>query len=92
MQSIAQQEAERAKFVVERAEQEKQASIIRAEGEAHAAEQISAALAKAGPGLIEFRRIEASKEIAQVLSASRNVTYLPSGGGNGAGMLFNLGV
>ncbi|CEG75947.1 Putative Prohibitin-1 [Rhizopus microsporus] len=29
---IAQQEAERAKFVVERAEQEKQAAIIRAEG------------------------------------------------------------
>ncbi|KAI9590913.1 band 7 family-domain-containing protein [Syncephalis fuscata] len=89
---IAQQEAERAKFVVERAEQEKLASIIRAEGEAHAAEQISAALAKAGPGLIEFRRIEASKEIAQVLAASRNVTYLPSGANNGANMLFNLGV
>jgi prohibitin 1 len=47
---IAQQEAERAKFVVERAEQEKQASIIRAEGDSQAAEMISTALEKAGPG------------------------------------------
>jgi len=31
---IAQQEAERAKFIVEKAEQEKNAAIIRAEGEA----------------------------------------------------------
>ncbi|RKP06423.1 band 7 family-domain-containing protein [Thamnocephalis sphaerospora] len=89
---IAQQEAERAKFVVERAEQEKQAAVIRAEGEALAAEKISAALDKAGAGLIEFRRIEASKEIAQVLSGSRNVTYLPSGNNGGANMLYNLGV
>jgi prohibitin 1 len=89
---IAQQEAERAKFLVERAEQEKQAAIIRAEGEALAAEKISAALDKAGPGLIEFRRIEASKEIAQVLAGSRNVSYLPTGGQNGANILFNLGV
>jgi prohibitin 1 len=84
---IAQQEAERAKFVVERAEQEKQASIIRAEGEALAAELISKALESAGEGLVAFRRIEASKEIATVLAQSRNVTYLPNGGSN---MLLNV--
>jgi prohibitin 1 len=84
---IAQQEAERAKFVVERAEQEKQASIIRAEGEALAAELISKALESAGEGLVAFRRIEASKEIATVLAQSRNVTYLPNGGSN---MLLNM--
>lgn len=88
---IAQQEAERAKFIVEKAEQEKQAAIIRAEGEAIAAEMISKSLEKAGSGLIEFRRIEASKEIASVLARSRNVTYLPSGEG-GTNMLLNLGV
>lgn len=33
---IAQQEAERAKFIVERSEQERQANVIRAEGEAEA--------------------------------------------------------
>ncbi|CAG8487410.1 2390_t:CDS:2 [Diversispora eburnea] len=79
---IAQQEAERAKFIVEKAEQEKQASVIRAEGEAEAAERISRALDKAGEGLVLLRRIEASKEIAGTLANSRNVTYLPGGGGN----------
>ncbi|CDS08940.1 Putative Prohibitin-1 [Lichtheimia ramosa] len=88
---IAQQEAERAKFVVERAEHERQAAIIRAEGDSQAAELISQSLAKAGQGLVEFRRIEASKEIASTLSASRNVTYLPSNRGDGSNMLFNIG-
>ncbi|KAI9188000.1 Prohibitin-1, subunit of the prohibitin complex (Phb1p-Phb2p) [Blastocladiella emersonii ATCC 22665] len=82
---IAQQEAERAKFIVEKAEQEKQAAIIRAEGNAQAAEVISSALGKAGPGLVEFRRIEASRDIASTLANSPNVTYLPSGGAGAAG-------
>lgn len=63
------------------AEQERQASVIRAEGEAEAAQTISKALEKAGDGLLTIRRIEASKEIAATLSAARNVTYLPSGNG-----------
>ncbi|KAJ2548636.1 Prohibitin-1, subunit of the prohibitin complex (Phb1p-Phb2p) [Coemansia sp. RSA 1933] len=89
---IAQQEAERARFVVEKAEQEKQAAIIRAEGEAEAAESISKALAKAGPGLVKLRRIEASREIAETLAAARSVTYLPSGGAQGSNnMLLNIG-
>ncbi|KAJ5188278.1 Prohibitin [Penicillium cf. griseofulvum] len=92
---IAQQDAERARFIVERAEQERQANVIRAEGEALSAEIISKAVAKAGSGLIEIRRIEASKEIAQTLSSNPNVTYLPGGGdgkdGNkGTSMLLGL--
>lgn len=75
---IAQQEAERAKFKVEKAEQEKQAAIIRAEGEAHAAHLISDAMQKAGSGLVELRRIEANKEIAASLAASKNISYLPA--------------
>ncbi|KAJ1339693.1 hypothetical protein BSLG_005726 [Batrachochytrium salamandrivorans] len=43
---IAQQEAERARFVVEKAEQEKMAGIIRAEGESHAAKLVSEAYKK----------------------------------------------
>lgn len=74
---IAQQDAERAKFIVEKAEQERQASVIRAEGEAEAAETVSKALQRAGDGLISIRRIEASKEIAAVLANAKNVTYLP---------------
>ncbi|KAI8638968.1 prohibitin-1 [Parasitella parasitica] len=87
---IAQQEAERAKFVVERAEQEKQASIIRAEGDSEAAEMISTALDKAGEGFIAFRRIEASKDIAQTLSRTENVTYLPSSAQGGSNMLLGV--
>jgi len=80
---IAQQDAERAKYLVEKAEQERQASVIRAEGEAEAAEHISKALEKAGDGLLLIRRIEASKEIAATLAGSPNVTYLPGGAKGG---------
>jgi len=55
---VAQQESERAKFVVSKAEQLKLAAIIRAEGESEAAELISQALAVNGTGLIEVRRID----------------------------------
>ncbi|KAI1797709.1 prohibitin [Ganoderma leucocontextum] len=79
---IAQQDAERAKFIVEKAEQERQAAVIRAEGEAEAAATISKALEKAGDGFIAFRKIEASKAIVQSLTLNPNVTYIPSGGGN----------
>merc|ERR1719247_3331145 len=84
---VAEQEAERARFLVEKSEQEKKASIIRAEGESTAAKTISEAL-EVSPALVELRRIEAAKDIAETLSKSRNVTYLPSGGQN---MLLNLG-
>jgi regulator of protease activity HflC (stomatin/prohibitin superfamily) len=49
-------------------EQERQAAVVRAEGEAEAATIISRALSKAGDGLVQFRRIEASKEIAGTLA------------------------
>lgn len=92
---IAQQDAERARFIVEKAEQERQANVIRAEGEADAADIISKAVAKAGDGLIQIRRIEASKDIAQTLASNPNVTYLPGGGdengkGKSTGLLLGL--
>ena len=70
------------------AEQEKQANIIRAEGEAEAAKLVSDAL-MASPALVELRRLEAAKDIADTLARSRNVTYLPSGGGQS--LLLSLG-
>ncbi|CAI9111526.1 OLC1v1011769C1 [Oldenlandia corymbosa var. corymbosa] len=74
---VAQQEAERSKFVVMKAEQERRAAIIRAEGESEAAKLISQATEAAGTGLIELRRIEACKENAGTLAKSGNVWYLP---------------
>eukprot|EP00126_Sphaerothecum_destruens_P004560 Sdes_comp18255_c0_seq2m7881 len=88
MKQVAQQEAERARFVVEKAEQEKIAAITRAEGDTKAAELISEALHQSGTGLIELRKIEASKEIAATLSRSRNVSYLPTG--QGSPLLLNM--
>jgi prohibitin 1 len=62
------------------AEQERQAAVIRAEGEAEAAATISKALDKAGDAFVAFRKIETSKAIAQSLANSQNVTYIPSNG------------
>lgn len=86
---VAQQEAERQVYVVALSDQERLAAIIRAEGEAEAAELISAALKESGIGLIEVRRIDTAKEIALTLATSRNITYLPTGGGN-TNMLLGL--
>ncbi|CAH9085142.1 unnamed protein product [Cuscuta europaea] len=60
-----------------KAEQERRAAIVRAEGESESAKLISDATAAAGSGLIELRRIEASKEIASTLAKSPNIQYLP---------------
>ena len=44
-----------------------------------------------GTGLIEVRRIDAAKEVAESLSRARGVTYLPSGGqGGGSNLLLGL--
>lgn len=76
---VAEQEAERQKFIVQMAEQERQATVIRSEGEAEAATLISEALKHHGTGLIDMRRIDAAKEIAESLSKSTNIMYLPGG-------------
>jgi len=83
---VALQDAERQKFLVQRTEQEKIATITRAEGEAEAAQMVSNALQKSGQGLIAIRRIEAAREIANTLSNAANVMYLPGS----QNMLLNL--
>ncbi|XP_071532711.1 prohibitin 1 [Panulirus ornatus] len=78
LKQVAQQEAERAKFLVEKAEQEKRAAIISADGDASAATLLARAFGDAGEGLVELRRIEAAEDIAYRLAKNRNVAYLPS--------------
>ncbi|KAG8366796.1 hypothetical protein BUALT_Bualt16G0005000 [Buddleja alternifolia] len=75
---VAQQEAERSKFVVAKAEQERRAAIIRAEGESESAKLISDATAVAGMGLIELRKIEAAKDNVLHMARNGNVIYLPN--------------
>lgn len=76
---VAQQDAERAKFIVEKTEQERTAAVIRGQAESTAAKLLSDAMEKHGTGFVELRKIEAAKEIAQSLALSKNVVYLPSG-------------
>jgi prohibitin 1 len=83
---VASQEAERQQWVVKKAEQERQAMVTRAEGEAESARIITKAMEKTGNAIIEVRRIDAAKEIAGKLANSRNIVYLPNtGGGSGGG-------
>ncbi|KAG6768748.1 hypothetical protein POTOM_027677 [Populus tomentosa] len=75
---VAAQEAERAKFIVEKAEQDKKSAVIRAEGEATSAQLIGQAIAN-NPAFITLRKIEAAREIAHTISNSANKVFLDSG-------------
>jgi len=72
---VAQQQSEQAKFVVEKALQEKKSIIIKAAGEAQSARLVGTAI-KNNPGFVQLRRIEAAKEIASTVSNSSNKIYL----------------
>ncbi|KAJ9457323.1 Prohibitin-6 [Diplonema papillatum] len=74
---IAQQMAERAKFMVEQAEQEKKGVTILAEGEAESARLIGQAV-KQNQSFLDLRRMEAAKEIATTLARSPNKVMLDS--------------
>lgn len=92
---VASQEAERQQWVVKKAEQERQAVVTRAQGEAEAASIITTAMENTGNAIIEVRRIDAAKEIAGKLANSRNIVYLPGGNaggtsGNSPGLLLNI--
>jgi len=81
---VAFQEAERAKFVVEKAEQERKSIVIKAEGEAQSAKMISDAI-KSNPNFITLRKIEAGREIANFISKGGNKVFISSDN-----LLFNL--
>lgn len=76
---VAQQEAERYKFVVAMAEEEKKAKIIEAEGNSIAAQMISQAVQNYGSAVLELKKIEAARGIAEKLANSPNVGFVPSG-------------
>lgn len=74
---VAQQDAERAKYLVKQAEQDRLSTIIKAQGEAESAEMIGNAVAK-NPGYIQLRQLDAARVIADVMSKSRNQMVLDS--------------
>jgi len=72
---VAQQDAERSKFIVEKAEQDKKRIIVQAEGEAQSAKMISDAIQQ-NPKFLSLRRIEAAREIARTIAKGNNKVYL----------------
>eukprot|EP01126_Amoeba_proteus_P061550 TRINITY_DN8275_c0_g2_i1.p1 TRINITY_DN8275_c0_g2~~TRINITY_DN8275_c0_g2_i1.p1 ORF type:complete len:372 (-),score=75.80 TRINITY_DN8275_c0_g2_i1:67-1182(-) len=74
---VAQQEAERAKFLVDRALQDKRSAIIKALGEAQSIELLGKAV-QTNPNFLRLRRLEAVREIADTLSSSKNRVMLNS--------------
>lgn len=82
---IAQQEAERAKYKVEQAKQEKRSVIVKAQGESEAARKINEAM-QDNPGFLELRRVEKALEIAEVVARSPNRVYLDADV-----LMFNMG-
>jgi prohibitin 2 len=76
---VAQQEAERARFIVEKALQDKKSIVIKAEGEAASAQMIGKAIAN-NPGFVQLRRIDAARDIAATVASGANAVYLPSDG------------
>lgn len=81
---VAQQDASRAKYIVIGALQEKQTIITKARGEAESAELIGTAVRK-NPGFMKLRRIDAAREIADIVASSGNKVYL-----NADTLLLNL--
>jgi len=74
---VAQQTALRAAFLVDQAIQEKQSIIIKASGEAQSAELIGEAM-RTNKGFLQLRRLEAARDIANLLASSGNRVMLDS--------------
>ncbi|KAJ7016656.1 band 7 family-domain-containing protein [Mycena alexandri] len=81
---VAQQTALRAAFLVDQAIQEKLSIIVRAQGEAKSAELIGESM-RTNKGFLELRRLEAAREIANLLANSGNKVMLDS-----ASLLLNV--
>ncbi|XP_021940766.1 prohibitin-2 isoform X3 [Zootermopsis nevadensis] len=81
---VAQQEAQRAAFVVERAKQERQQKIVQAEGEAEAAKMLGEAVSQ-NPGYLKLRKIRAAQSISRTIANSQNRVFL-----SGSSLMLNI--
>ncbi|KKA27525.1 hypothetical protein TD95_001803 [Thielaviopsis punctulata] len=78
---VAQQEAQRAAFIVDKARQEKQAMVVKAQGEARSAELIGDAIKK-NKAYVELKKIENARAIAGLIQegGGRNKLLLDAEG------------
>jgi len=81
---VAQQEAQRAAFVVEQAKQERQQKIVQAEGEAEVAKMLGDAISL-NPGYLKLRKIRAAQNIARTIANAQNRVYV-----NANALMLNL--
>ena len=63
--------------LVNMAQQDKLSIIIKAQGEATSAEMIGMAAAQ-NPGFVQLRRIDAAKDVAQIIADGANTVYMSS--------------
>lgn len=82
---VAQQEAQRAQFIVEKAKQEREQKVVQAQGEATIAKMIGEAISQ-NPGFLKLRRIRAAQTIAKTMSQAQNKIYLDANS-----LLLNVG-
>lgn len=64
---------------MDKARQEKQATVVRAQGEARSAELIGDAIKKSR-SYVNLREFENARAVAQILERSQNKVYLDSAG------------
>lgn len=77
---VAQQEAQRAAFVVDKARQEKQAMVVKAQGEARSAELIGEAIKK-NAAYLDLKKLENARAVAGLVQeGGRNRLLLDSEG------------
>eukprot|EP00629_Pelagomonadales_sp_RCC1024_P017668 CAMPEP_0119270592 /NCGR_PEP_ID=MMETSP1329-20130426/7532_1 /TAXON_ID=114041 /ORGANISM="Genus nov. species nov., Strain RCC1024" /LENGTH=319 /DNA_ID=CAMNT_0007270617 /DNA_START=138 /DNA_END=1097 /DNA_ORIENTATION=+ len=74
---VAQQDAERSRYIVEKAIQEKKSIMVKAEGEAQAARLVGKAI-RDNPGFVKLRKIDTAKDIATTVARNQGKVYLNS--------------
>lgn len=72
---VALQESQRARYLVEKALQEKKTIVVKAEGEARSAELIGGAI-KHNPAFLQLRRIDAARDVASTVQGMQGKVYL----------------
>lgn len=83
---IAQQQEQRAKFTVEKAREQKEEIIVKAEQEAQAAREFNSALLHDRSGsFLAIRRLQAARDIAEIVASGGNRVYLSADN-----LLFNV--
>jgi len=87
---VSHQMAERAKYIVQKSEQEKKITVIKAEAESESAKLFNEAIEKYGNAFLELKKLNTACEIVENVSNSPNIVFLPSGGNGGSNFLYQI--